>query len=409
MARNVTGDDALRAGDRRGVGHDRRGELADERIGLDPGAGGGPGRELVEQRLVHRRSGDGTQVGLQVNVGPADQVVAERRHGARERLRIGQPVLAVAVDGGLDRRLVTDEQDAARGGCGDRRADTLGIDRQGHVLVGLIAARGRRQRLEPADRGRRILLADDEQGMHVLGSVRRVDGQPGQAGHRHGNLAAEPRLDLLRPVALPVARLVDESVEGLVELGLERRLVGKAREVGEEPAEVLALIAGQVGPDLDVGDRVGRRPGRDERAVGGADEGVQARPRQGDDDQGDEPGDRPSRPRRSPGRRDGLDRSRRRDGRGGRLEAGLGCRPARCGIRLGRPGRARLDWRGRQRGRDRLAGRCGSGIGRRSAQVLLAHGVRTPRPIDARSFRRRRGVRRPPRTASSASASRRIA
>ena len=338
----------------------------------------GPGRELVEERLVQRRSGDSSQVGLQVNVGPADQVVAERRHGARERLRISEPVLAVPVDGGLDRRLVADEQDPARGGGGDRRADTLGIDRQGHVLVRLIGARGRRQRLEPADRGSRVLLADDEQGMHVLRRVRRVDGQPGQAGHRHGNLAAEPRLDLLRPVALPAARLVDQSVEGLVELGVERRLVGKAREVGEEPAEVLALIAGQVGPDLDIRDRVGGRPRRDERAVGGADEGVETCPRQRDDDQGDEPCDCPTRARRSPGRRDGLDGSRRRDRCGGRLEAGLGCRPARRGIRLGRPGRGRLDWRGRQRGRDRL-GRCGSDVGQLSARVLLAHGVRTPK------------------------------
>jgi hypothetical protein len=49
---------------------------------------------------------------------------------------------------------------------------------------------------------------------------------------------------------------VASPVEDLVDLGLERRLVGKTREPGEELAKVGALVAGQVHPDFAVHDRV---------------------------------------------------------------------------------------------------------------------------------------------------------
>ena len=53
---------------------------------------------------------------------------------------------------------------------------------------------------------------------------------------------------------LAVGGVLDELVEDLVELGLERGLVGEARELREEPADGLALVAGQVEPELAVHD-----------------------------------------------------------------------------------------------------------------------------------------------------------
>ena len=51
-------------------------------------------------------------------------------------------------------------------------------------------------------------------------------------------------------------RALDEVVEDLVELRVERRLVGEARELREELADGAALVAGQVEPDLAVHDRL---------------------------------------------------------------------------------------------------------------------------------------------------------
>ena len=74
----------------------------------------------------------------------------------------------------------------------------------------------------------------------------------------------------------------------------ERGLVGEAREVSEERAEVLALVAGQVTADLDVGDRVRRAPGRHDGLIRGAHEGEQAGGRQGDHHERNQPCDRPA-------------------------------------------------------------------------------------------------------------------
>ena len=65
-------------------------------------------------------------------------------------------------------------------------------------------------------------------------------------------LAVEPRLDVAGVGLLVVGRVLDQLVEDLVELGVERGLVGKARELGQELAGGGALVAGQVEADLGV-------------------------------------------------------------------------------------------------------------------------------------------------------------
>ena len=75
---------------------------------------------------------------------------------------------------------------------------------------------------------------------------------------RHERRAAEPRLDVRQVVDAAAAGPAEQLPEGLVELGRERRLVGEAREMGEQVAELLELVAGQLRPDLDDEDGVGR-------------------------------------------------------------------------------------------------------------------------------------------------------
>ena len=60
------------------------------------------------------------------------------------------------------------------------------------------------------------------------------------------DLAVEPRLDI-RGVGRRAARgVADEAIERLIELGLERRLVGEPGELGQELGGGLALVARQV-------------------------------------------------------------------------------------------------------------------------------------------------------------------
>ena len=120
---------------------------------------------------------------------------------------------------------------------------------------------------------------------------------------------------------LPSDARLDEPVERLVQLLVEGGLIGEAREVGQEPAEVLALVAGQVAPNLDEDEAVGGGPLRDGRSGRSADEGVQPGGRDGHDDQGG--GDRDHPACRRPARRSERVRDDGRDP-GARVRAGPG-------------------------------------------------------------------------------------
>ena len=66
-----------------------------------------------------------------------------------------------------------------------------------------------------------------------------------------GEQAAEPRLDVGLPVEAGVGRL-DELIERVGQLLVEAGLVGEAREVAHQRGQLVMLIAGQVGAQLEV-------------------------------------------------------------------------------------------------------------------------------------------------------------
>src|SRR6185436_16236550 len=137
------------------------------------------------------------------------------------------------------------------------------------------------------------------------------------------HLATEPRLDVLAVALLATAALRHESVEDLIELRVERRLVGEPRELREELADLLALVAGQVESELTVSDTVGRDEAEDSRGRLRAGERECREAGDSGDERDQHARGEPPDPTiaRRRGARWWLDRGRR-DGRRGRLRLG---------------------------------------------------------------------------------------
>ena len=162
-------------------------------------------------------------------------------HAARGGLR---------VDGLLDRGRIPDEPDPAVDDAGEA---TIRGRRQRQALVAFLAhclaleggvagdtavGRGRHQealgRSAALGVGKRCRVARDE------------------------DRSVEPWLDVRGVVDRTVGSGVDEAAEGLIDLRVQRRLVGESREVREQVAELLQLVAGQVEAGLDDHRRIGR-------------------------------------------------------------------------------------------------------------------------------------------------------
>ena len=210
-----------------------------------------------------------------------------------------------------------------------------------------------------------------------------------QGSDADAELAAEPGLDVGRVALLAVGRLADELVEDLVDLGRERGLVVEAREGAEDLGQLRLLVAGEVEPDLGVGDAVVRGPGEDRRRArrageqhgpGGGRDGDQ-----GDDDEGDDPLDGAPALLRRRGRDDG----RCRDG----VARGLGRQERRHGAGGGRRGRNR---RGRCVRRGRVGRRRRGGDGRRARGHRRCGGHRLRRGLRGGGLRGRGRRRDPP-------------
>ena len=354
-------------------------------------------------------------------------MVASRRiEGGLRAILLRECAVAVGVDGGLDRdqvaecrHLVVDQR------IGGRDPGRRGEDRDGRAVIrfgrgcgACLLERG----VEP--RGGRDRILDRGEGHHPE-RAHRGDVAVGhrlgrwQRADRERELAVEPRLDVAGVRLLAVRRVADQVVEDLIELAVERCLVGEARELREERPDGLLLIAGEVETDLAIDDGVlgdiaedgrGRRAAGEQRrgGRGGTDD-------ERDDRDGGRPaetapaalrrvgacdldrgGDRPGhvvlvdrRPAAAVGATGGGQRCRRRDGR--RLRHGCGgCRGD--GRRERRPGRLVI-------GRARVPPRV----------EIVGHRCPLCRVIAGQSTHRGPHVCRRRRAASSVSASRGIA
>ena len=248
------------------------------------------------------------------------------RQGRLERLRGTEAGLAERVDRSVDRVEVADREHlATEDAVGDPRLvreaaelrPVVRLGSSGLLLEGLDPGNrlGRVGDRHEADR------ADARRGR--IRDIRDRDVEDGQS-----NLPPEPGLDVRPVVTVAIRRAPDEPVERLVELRFERRLVGESREMRQELAEPLLLVAGQVEAGLGVEERIGRRP-RGDRRGGVRPAGEEVERGRGDasdeHDHEDRHGPaestaRASRARRGGRRRGGdLHRLRRRRGRRGEV------------------------------------------------------------------------------------------
>src|SRR4029077_816253 len=116
----------------------------------------------------------------------------------------------------------------------------------------------------------------------------------GQLADAERELALEPRLDVLAEGLLVARGLPDDLVEGLVDLGLDGRHVGEAREMRQELRDLAVLAAREVHPELAVHHAAGRHVAEDRRGWRGTGQRVDRGGTDGHDDGDRAEGDRPS-------------------------------------------------------------------------------------------------------------------
>ncbi len=117
-----------------------------------------------------------------------------------------------------------------------------------------------RESIERGLGGRRVLDADEPDDREVEPGTAALDerAEVGQAGHGDGDLTAEPGLDVVRIGHVTLGRRGHQPLEGVVGLELQRRGILETRETSEQLADLLALVAGQVEPNVRV-EHGGRR------------------------------------------------------------------------------------------------------------------------------------------------------
>ena len=256
------------------------------RSALAPDASASPARSTIERgqvvvRLVVHRVGEGRLRGERV--GAAARVdhgvdrfgpVPDDEHPVDQR--VGGPIRDLQLDAAV--RLGREREALVRGDRGDRRACRVGVGDVGE---------------------------DHRGGLRRIGA-----GRPGG----DGDLVTEPRLDVR---AVVDAGRLEQVLDDLVDLVVERGFVGEARQPTDQPGEVRLLAGGRLEVDVGVGHGVGRGQGGRSISPAGEEDEVAGDDRDSDEaDQGDRGDDEAMHPRISDPA-----------GRRGRRRAAASCRP----------------------------------------------------------------------------------
>ncbi len=211
--------------------------------------------------------------GRQASVGQVGGGVGERRRAGQVRAALRAEGDALGDVGGIHahHEHVVGQRHGRRAGS---VAAVAAAECPGRVTIDLRRDHGHPGGLGRGDEaldgrlGRRRVLDAEQPDDRQLEPRRPTAGdegaETGQARHALGDLASEPGLDVVGIAGFAIGRGLDESLERVVGLDIERRGVLEAREQRQQLGDLLALVTGQVEPDVEILDR-GRRQvaGRD--------------------------------------------------------------------------------------------------------------------------------------------------
>ena len=244
----------------------RHGDVQPVRLGAN--RKGDPCRKLVRRQAAGRCrwAGEGGRLAerAEIEVAEREPVARHRRSCSLERGRVAEGRAALGVDRGVDGRRIAHEEHVLQDPERKRRAVAV-IGRDGDACVGLRSCPGSERVVGPRP-GRRCVLHADEQEALGWGHCRAEPGdvaaplrRPCRARGVSTTASESPSQPLMLPVKVWLPLVADPTSWSSASSSFlsEDRLVGEPRKVREEIRGVLALVAGRVQPDLEIADAAG--------------------------------------------------------------------------------------------------------------------------------------------------------